>query len=156
MKKFRLPRKIKKKLRSGFFLYPEVDGGSLMASPKKNQKDYTAYKQGIVRSFFDETKAERKKSSEELDLKFNAPIEITDKELLEAVNDIFAEQYRKESYNILLRAKKHPIAIKDYHNFVNAWNLIKGGENYGNIACLCIDGAKDNLMRMSPRTKKRK
>ena len=73
-----------------------------------------------------------------------------------AVNDIFEAQYRKESYNTLLRAKKHPIAITDYHTFVNACNLIKSGEDYRNTACMSIDGAKDNLMRMRPRTGKRK
>lgn len=155
MTKFRLPRKIKKKIRSSFFLYPEVDGGSIMASPRKNQEDYNAYKQGVLRNFLDKTKAERKKSAEEWSLKFKTPVEITDKELLEAVNDIFAEQYRKESYSILLRAKKHPIAVVDYHIFVNAWNLIKKGEDYGNTACMSIDGARDNLMRMRPKQKKK-
>lgn len=39
--KFRLPRKVKKKLKKGFWLYlPEEEGSSLQANPTKSQEDY--------------------------------------------------------------------------------------------------------------------
>ena len=120
MSKFRLPRKIKKKLSSVFFLYPEVDGGSLMALPKENQKDYDAYKNGILQTPFKKSKKQRKIDSQIWNSKFTNPVEISDKELLYAINEIFAEEYRTESYSILKRAKQHPVAIKDYYIFVNA------------------------------------
>lgn len=155
MPKFRLPRKTKKKLRDSFFLYPEVNGGSVMASPYRNQEDYNAYKKGVLRDLFHATKAEQKKSAEEWNRKFATPIEISDIELLEAVNDIFAEQYRMESYTILVRAKHHPIAKKDYYTFVNAWILIKKGEKHENTACLSIYGAKSNLQRKERKNKEK-
>lgn len=61
MKKFRLPRKTKKKLK-GIWLYPKDEkGNSLMAFPKRNQKDYTALKKGIVRNILDKKKLKKKK-----------------------------------------------------------------------------------------------
>lgn len=51
MKKFRLPRKTKKRLRKGLWLYPPDEKGcSLMASPYSSQKDYDAYKRGELRN----------------------------------------------------------------------------------------------------------
>ena len=53
MKKIRLPRKTKKKLK-GIWLYQKNErGDSLMAFPKRNQKDYTALKKGIVRNIIE-------------------------------------------------------------------------------------------------------
>jgi hypothetical protein len=58
MKKFRLPRKIKKKLSGRIFLYqPEDDGSRTVAFPKDNQVDYTAVKTGIATDFLREIKA---------------------------------------------------------------------------------------------------
>ncbi|MEO0551694.1 MAG: hypothetical protein AAF149_00750 [Bacteroidota bacterium] len=55
--KFRLPRKEKKSLRRGFWLYPSDDkGNSLMASPRRCQKDYDAMKEGILRNLMDSKK----------------------------------------------------------------------------------------------------
>jgi len=151
MKMFRVPRKTKKKLAGKFLLYPEQNGGRQQAFPLANQADYTAYKQGLLSDFLAGTKKERQKRSEEWALRFKQPVEISDEALLKAVNTVFAQAYQADAYNTMLRAKTHPIAIADYHVFVNAWRLIQKGENHGTIACLCIDSAKDNLMRSRPR-----
>jgi len=153
--KFRVPRKIRKKIGKKIYLYPpDKDGNSLMAKPLENQRDYTAFLQGILRTPFHFTKAEQKQMSIEWNAKFNKVVEISDEELLEAVNNIFGEDYRDNAYNVLLRAKSHPIAISDYYTFVNAWGLIQNGERYGNVACMCIDSAEDNLKRSKPRKRK--
>lgn len=46
MSKFRIPRKIKKKIKQDFWLYPmnEVEKTYLMAHPHENQVDYDAFK----------------------------------------------------------------------------------------------------------------
>jgi len=50
MKQFRLPRKIKKSLKKGLWLYPpDEEGNSLMASPARYQEDFMAVKMGIAR-----------------------------------------------------------------------------------------------------------
>ena len=48
MNKFRLPRKIKKKIKRSLYLYPqnEVDKTYMATFPKENQEDYEAYKRG--------------------------------------------------------------------------------------------------------------
>lgn len=49
MKKFRLPRKVKKQIRKTLWLYPPDDkGNSLVAWPEKTQEDFDAMKKGIV------------------------------------------------------------------------------------------------------------
>ncbi len=49
MKKFRLPRKIKKKISKGFYLYPpDSNGNRVWARPHKSQEDYDGLKSGIV------------------------------------------------------------------------------------------------------------
>jgi len=53
MKKFRLPRKIKKKLSNKIFLYPQDSSGWLMAWPLHNQDDYNAYKKGICKDIME-------------------------------------------------------------------------------------------------------
>lgn len=144
MNKFRLPRKIKKKL-SGMFLYPaDEDGSSLSANPTENQEDYTALKRGIVRDFFDRrnAKAKRKEFSEKID----AVTEMTDEDLKSAVDDVFRKDIRDYALDILVKAKNSPIAISAYHNFVNAYLLLQEGQNsYGNICCLALDRAKELL-----------
>jgi hypothetical protein len=60
MKKFRLPRKIKKTVKKGgMYLYPmdEKEKTFLMAWPTENQKDFDAYKSGVVKSFLSELKS---------------------------------------------------------------------------------------------------
>jgi len=50
-KKFRLPRKLKKKLKNDFFTYPKSERNTyLIAWPYKYEKDYIAYKKGFLRS----------------------------------------------------------------------------------------------------------
>jgi hypothetical protein len=50
-KKFRLPRKLKKKLKNDFFTYPKSERDTyLIAWPYKYEKDYMDYKKGLLRS----------------------------------------------------------------------------------------------------------
>jgi len=72
MKKFRLPGKVKKSLKRKFLLYPaDEKGNSLMDRPTRLQKDYDAWKDGILRDLFDRKKAKEssRKMFEKLDLK---------------------------------------------------------------------------------------
>ena len=49
--KFRLPRKLKKKLKNNLFSYPKSDRNTyLIAWPYKYEEDYIAYKKGLLRS----------------------------------------------------------------------------------------------------------
>ena len=53
MKKFRLPRKVKKKLKNNFYSYPISEKNTyLIAWPYKYEKDYIAYKKGLLRSIY--------------------------------------------------------------------------------------------------------
>ncbi len=56
--KFRIPRKKKKKISVGLYLYPldPKDNTYLSAFPKDNQEDYDAFKKGILTNFLDELK----------------------------------------------------------------------------------------------------
>jgi len=55
--KFRLPRKIKKKIRKGFYFYPKDSKNCyLVAWPRKNQEDYNAFKKGILTNILDDIK----------------------------------------------------------------------------------------------------
>lgn len=56
--KFRIPRKKKKKISVGLYLYPldPKDNTYLSAFPKDNQEDYDAFKKGILTNFLDEIK----------------------------------------------------------------------------------------------------
>ena len=146
MKTFRLPRKTKKKLKKTIWLYPaDQKGNSLMASPRRSQKDYDAVKQVIAKDIIaDSTKATRKKEKEML----ARPIEVSDEELRIFVDDIFAKEYRNSSYNALIDAKKTPKAIAAYYNFINAYHLLKQGEDsYSNICCMSVDRAKELLKK---------
>ena len=50
-KKFRLPRKLKKKLKNNFFTCPKSERNTyLIAWPYKYEKDYMDYKKGLLRS----------------------------------------------------------------------------------------------------------
>lgn len=76
MKQFRLPRKEKKSLKKGLWLFPpDEKGNSLMARPAKSQDDYTAVKKGIARNLFDlkELKSRRKRLREQLDKEVIVP-----------------------------------------------------------------------------------
>jgi len=57
MSKFKLPRKLKKELKKGFWLYPaDGDGSSDVAWPATDEKDYKAFKEGVVKDFLDRFK----------------------------------------------------------------------------------------------------
>jgi hypothetical protein len=147
MKRFRLPRKVKKSLKGHLWLYPADDkGNSLMAFPTRSQEDFTALKKGIVRNLIDpkNAKARRKAFRERLD-KENF---VSDDDLKRYVDDIIREDLRRASYNTLIEAKNSPKAVRAYYNFVNAYQLFEQGEDsYGNICCLAIDSAKDLLKK---------
>ena len=56
-KKFRLPRKIKKKLKKDFFTYQKSERDTyLVAWPYKYEEDYIAYKKGLLRGLKEESK----------------------------------------------------------------------------------------------------
>jgi hypothetical protein len=49
-KKFRLPRKTKKKLKTIWYTYPKSEKNTyLLAWPYRIEKDYIAYKKGLLR-----------------------------------------------------------------------------------------------------------
>ena len=59
-KKFRLPRKIKKKLKKDFFIYTKSEINTyLVAWPYKYEEDYIAYKKGLLRGLKEESKKYR-------------------------------------------------------------------------------------------------
>lgn len=144
-KHFKLPRKIKKALKKGMYLYPaDKDENSQMAFPWKYQKDYDAYKQGILRNFFDErrSKTERKARREKL----NKENTVTDSELKRYVDAVFREEYRITALATLKKAQNNPNTIRAYYNFINAYQLYeKGEDSYSNICCMCVDLAEKLL-----------
>ncbi len=146
-KQFRLPRKTKKRLKGGLWLYPaDENGNSLMARPARSQEDYSALQNGVVRNLFDPigARARKKAFREKLDKENLVP----DEELKRYVDEIIRVDLRTSSYRILLAAKNHPKAITAYYNFVNAFQLVeKGEDSYGNICCLAIDLAEDLMKK---------
>ena len=144
---FRLPRKVKKKLKGNLWLYPaDEKGNSLMASPTRSQKDFTSVKEGVVRNLMDpkNAKAKRKAFRE----KMNKENVVSDEKLQLYVNDIFREDIRRSAFNTLIAAKNNPKAIIAYYNFVNAYQLNEAGEDsYGNICCMALDRAEDLLKK---------
>lgn len=142
MKEFRIPRKLKKKLK-GIYLYPpDKNGSSVVAFPLSSQKDYDAVKNGVARNIFDKTKLEREIESENWNKKYHTPISVSEKKLKNMVDDVFAEEYREEAFRMFKRAKNHDVAILDYYTFINSYNL---GET--NISAMCYDGVERNLMK---------
>jgi len=153
MKRFRLPRKIKKSLQRNLWLYPaDEKGNSLMAIPTKYQDDYTALKKQIVRNLIDpkNAKARRKAFREKLDKETF----VSDEKLKRYVDHIFREDLRTSSYNTLISAKNNPKAIIAYYNFVNAYQLYeRGDDSYGNICCLSLDKADELLKKRKNKTR---
>ena len=145
MKRFRLPRKIKKSLRGKLWLYPaDEKGDSLMATPARSQEDYSALKKGIVRNILDPKGA--KARNQAFGEKFDKKTLVSDEELKRYVDDIIREDLRTSSYRTLLAAKNNPRAIPAYYNFVNAFQLFEAGEDsYGNICCLSLERAEKLL-----------
>lgn len=141
MKIYRLPRKTKKKLRRGLWLYPpDEKGNSLMASPRRSQEDYDAMKNGVVTNILTRrSKAERKAEKERLD----KPVEVSNEQLRAFIKGIFAEEFRSSSYQTLIKAKNHSTAVVAYYNFINAYHLAeKGDDSYSNVCCMAVDWAR--------------
>lgn len=133
---FRLPRKIKKKLKKEIYLYPsDKDGNSIMAFPYRNEEDYRAYKKGIVKPLIDKKNLrDRKKMWEEKYLKEN---DLTKEEIYEAVDNVFAEDYKERAKKVFIKAKENK--CKDYLIFVNSWIHTKNGDDCSNNMCLAYD-----------------
>ncbi len=153
MERFKLPRKTKKALKKGMWLYPpDEQGNSLMASPARLEKDYQAYKKGILRNLIERRVSKKKEFRERLDGK----ISVSDETLRNYVNDIIVKDFRSSSYDILIKAKNSKSAIIAYYNFINAYQLYeKGEESYGNICCMAIDAARDRLKQNKGKRKKK-
>lgn len=141
MKKFRVNRKDKKKIKKlSMLFYPkDKDGNSLSAHPLSRQRDYDAYKRGELESLMG-TKKEQSLRMKEMNLILDKETVMTESELLDAVNDVFAKEYREHSYNSLLRAYNSTNKKKYYYNFVNAYlEAKKGRTSYFNTCCITID-----------------
>jgi len=67
MKKFRLPRKIKKKLKRNFsfFFYPldKTNNSYLLGCPTDSQKEYDDYKNGILKPLEEVIKGRKNEQS---------------------------------------------------------------------------------------------
>lgn len=153
MDRFKLPRKTKKALKKGMWLYPPNEhGNSLVARPARLEKDYQAYKKGILRNLIERRDSKKKEFRERLD----GENYVSDETLRSYVNDIIAKDYRSSSYDILIKAKNSKGAIIAYFNFINAYQLYeKGEESYGNICCMAIDFARHRLKQNKGNPKKK-
>jgi hypothetical protein len=147
MEKFRLPRKLKKRLKKGLWLYPnDENGNSLMANPHRSKKDFQAYKKGVLENLIDD--ANSRKRRKEYRRKMNKEVIVPDEELKKYVDDIFRKEVRRSSYETLLSAKNNSRAIIAYYNFINAYQLMEQGQgSYGNTCCMSVDLAKDLLKK---------
>jgi len=151
-KSFRLPRKVKKRLKRTIWLYPpDKNGGSLMAWPTQSQKDYDAIKQGIVKDIMaNSTKAKRKKEKKILDKE----IIISDEQLKSYVDNLLDKEFQNSSYLTLIEAKKTPRAKVAYYNFINAYHMVENGkESYETICLMSVDYAKDLLKKKKTKKK---
>lgn len=117
-----------------------------MAWPSRDQKDYDAVKQGIVRDIMaDNTKAKRKQQKRML----SKPTEVPNDELKAFIDEIFAKEYRNFAFRTLVEAKNTSRAKVAYYNFINAYRMVKRGkDSYGNICCLSVDYARDLLKKI--------
>jgi hypothetical protein len=147
MKKFRIPRKTKKFLKKGLWLYPaDENGNSLMGFPARDDEDFYAYKQGILKNLFDSKNS--KQESKEYRQKMNKVVSVPNETLRAYVDEIFRKELRNSSYYILIKAQNHTRAVIAYYNFINAYILDQNGEDsYGNIFCLAVDRAKELLKK---------
>jgi len=141
MEKIKIPRKLKKKLKKTIWLYsPNQDGSSVMGSPAVDEKDFIAWKNGELRDILSNVRS--KKHRQEYSEWINKEIYVSDEVLKEYVNNIFAEKYRNESFEILLKVKDKEHLKKYYFQFINAYNK---EEDYSNTCCQIVDFAKENL-----------
>ncbi|WP_298765494.1 hypothetical protein [uncultured Polaribacter sp.] len=116
-----------------------------MAFPKRNQKDYTALKKGIVRNIID--KKNSRKKSKEFHKKINSEIYITDSLLKIYIEECFCKDVRAKAYQLFIRAKNNKKAVVSYFNFINAHKLSKKDVSYGNIAAMSFDLAEKLLKK---------
>lgn len=142
--KFSLPRKTKKRLKKGIWLYSaDENGNSLMAFPARSQKDYDAYKKGLLRKL-GRSEKERKDFKKALDQE----VQVSNEDLEHYVNDIFRKSSRKWAYNLLINAKNSKRAKTAYYNFVNAYHFYaEDADSYGNICSMAVDLAKEKLKK---------
>jgi hypothetical protein len=132
--KFRVPRKTKKKIKNTIYLYPpNEDGSSLMAFPLRSQKDFDAYKQGIVQPLFDYKKAKNEPTN------WEDENTLTVEEIHEAVEHIFAQEYIEQAKRILVRAMNDVHVKKEYLIFVNSWLDTKNGNDKSITMCMVYD-----------------
>ncbi|WP_373056709.1 hypothetical protein [Zunongwangia sp. H14] len=133
MAKLRIPRKLKKELKKGFWFYPpDENGSSLHASPSRDINDFMAYKKGVLTNLVDKHGSRQRLM--EFRSKINKPTLISDDELKNYVDKIIRKDLRNSSYQILSEAKKHPRAVI-------------AEDSYGNICCMAIDRAKELLRK---------
>lgn len=145
-KSFRLPRKIKKKLKKIIWLYPaDKNGNSLMAWPSLDQKDYNAVRQGIVRDILSKNTKVKKKEQKKL---LDQEVYIQDEQLKTYIDKIYEKEFRNSSYYTLIEAKNTPRAKVAYFNFINAYRMVENGkESYETICYMLVDYAKELLKR---------
>jgi len=145
MKKFKIPRKLKKRLKKGSWLYqPDENGNSMMASPHRYQEDFIAYKKGVLRNLIDEHSSRQRRL--EFREKIDGEIKVPDEDLKKYVDAIIRKELRNSSYETLIKAKNSKKAISAYYNFVNAYQLVeKGEDSFANICCLAIENAEKLL-----------
>ena len=138
MRKFRIARREKKKIKRRSIYLIRIDNEySVMKSPLENQENYDNYKNGILYPLI---KKATKKSVKEYREKMFSEIYVSDVELREMVNLVFSEEYRDNSYDLLLRAKIDDDNKKNYFAFINAYNLSKTeSSSYMNTCCMVID-----------------
>lgn len=123
----KIPRKLKKRLNKIMWIYDD----GIVAFPTLYEKDFIAYKEGKIHNILNTTKEEKEEMK-----KLDNEIFVSDEELKICVDNIFAEQYRKESYQKLLKAKN----TKYYFHFINAYKLVENGkDSYANICCMAVD-----------------
>lgn len=138
----KLPRLEKKKLKKDLWLYPaDEKGNSLMAQPEKYKEDYEVMKAGIVQNIRDRNTEKDSKIAEAIK-NMDSEIYVSDEELRQFVNEIFAKEYRSSSYQILLDAKKNKKAKVAYFNFINAYYINEKFGDYSIVCCSSVDFAQ--------------
>ncbi len=145
MKKFRLPRKIKKTLKKGFWFYPIDEKNCYqMAFPYKRETDYQAYKEGILSNIMNSKRKKRKEFWEIL----NKEVFVTDEVLRTYVEKVFDKAYHQKAFRILLEAKNSKKAILQYYNFINANQQYEDDDNKrDNLCCMIVDTAEEKLKK---------
>lgn len=155
MKKFRLPRKEKKKLRKGFWLYPLDNNYYRRATPYRKEEDYLAMKKGIVTNHFTKIKTKEEKEAEKQKRKrLQQPIFIPDNQLREFVNDIFVKGWRGSSYETLILAKKKFPFL--YFEFINSYLVSKENNCEDKYCIFIVDWARMLMKKQKKKKNKRR